>query len=117
MFTDHLQGKIAATPFSPTPLSPESLIILSQLEKLNRRGWWTVGSQPAVDGADSSNEVVGWGPRAGYVFQKCFVEFFCPEEDVGKIERKIQEKGKDIVHYFAGNYKVYFFAFDDIMFS
>ncbi|KAF8912003.1 methylenetetrahydrofolate reductase-domain-containing protein [Gymnopilus junonius] len=105
VFIDHLHGKLSATPFSPTPLSAESLIILSQLERMNQQGWWTVGSQPAVDGASSSDDVVGWGPRAGYVFQKCFVEFFCSEQDVNGIEEKIHEKGKDSVHYFAGNYK------------
>lgn len=66
-----------------------------------------MGSQPAVDGANSSDDVVGWGPRAGYVFQKCFVEFFCSEEDVSAIEQKVQDKGKDNVHYFASNYKVF----------
>jgi len=106
LFLDHLLAKISTTPFSSGPLSPESLTILGRLEKLNRRGWWTVGSQPAVNGVSSSDEVVGWGPRSGYVFQKCFVEFFCGEKDVEAIERKITEKGNTWVHYFAGNHKV-----------
>ncbi|KAF8163498.1 methylenetetrahydrofolate reductase-domain-containing protein [Crassisporium funariophilum] len=105
IFLDHLDSKIPTTPFSPTPLSPESLIILSHLERLTKRGWWTVGSQPAVDGADSSDEVVGWGPRSGYVFQKGFVEFFCEEADVATIEERINEEGNGWVHYFAGNLK------------
>ncbi|KDR73532.1 hypothetical protein GALMADRAFT_251254 [Galerina marginata CBS 339.88] len=102
IFLNHLHSKIPTTPFSPTPLSPESLMILSHLEKLTQRGWWTVGSQPAVNGASSSDEVVGWGPRAGYVFQKCFVEFFCSEQDVNAIEQRIKESGNGWVHYFAG---------------
>ena len=81
-------------------------MILSHLEKLTRRTWWTVGSQPAVDSASSSDEVMGWGPRAGYVFQKGFVEFFCEESDVTMIEKMIGEKGNGLVHYFAGNFKV-----------
>lgn len=70
---------------------------------MTKRGWWTVGSQPAVDAANSADEVVGWGPRAGYVFQKPFVEFFCEEEDVKLLERKIEEKGQGWVHWFACN--------------
>ena len=106
IFLDHLHSKILSTPFSPTPLSRESLTILSHLEELTRRAWWTVCSQPAVDGASSSDEIVGWGPAAGYVFQKGFVEFFCKESDVIVIEDMIKKKGNDWVHYFAGNFKV-----------
>ena len=49
---------------------------------------------------------MGWGPAAGYVFQKGFVEFFCEESDVAVIEEKIKNKGNGWVHYFAGNFKV-----------
>jgi methylenetetrahydrofolate reductase (NADPH) len=103
IFLDHLHSKITCTPFSPTPLSPESLMILRHLEGLTKRGWWTVGSQPAVDGASSADETVGWGPRAGYVFQKCFVEFFCDEKDVGAISKRIDDQGNSWVHFFACN--------------
>ncbi|KAG6820650.1 hypothetical protein H0H93_013849 [Arthromyces matolae] len=107
LFLDHLHSKIATTPFSPGALSEESLLILKHLEKLTKRGWWTVGSQPAVDSASSSDIVFGWGPRSGYVFQKGFVEFFCTEEDVDEIERRVEEKGKGWVHWFAGDVKVH----------
>ncbi|KAG5638981.1 hypothetical protein H0H81_008201 [Sphagnurus paluster] len=106
LFLDYLHTKISTTPFSPTPLSPESLMILPHLEKLTARGWWTVGSQPAVDGARASDEVFGWGPRSGYVFQKGFVEFFCSAKDVDVIERIVEERGKGWVHWFAGDFKV-----------
>ncbi|KXN92244.1 Methylenetetrahydrofolate reductase 2 [Leucoagaricus sp. SymC.cos] len=105
IFLDHLRSRISTTPFSPGPLSPESLTILPELEELTERGWWTVGSQPAIDGVSSSDETFGWGPNAGYVFQKGFVEFFCEEADVQIIERKIEQRGRGWVHYFAGNYK------------
>ncbi|XP_006457951.1 hypothetical protein AGABI2DRAFT_216007 [Agaricus bisporus var. bisporus H97] len=105
LFLDHLDGKISTTPFSPTPLYPESLIILPELRRLTERGWWTVGSQPAVDGVSSSDEIFGWGPKAGYVFQKGFVEFFCEEKDVAMLEKRVQDHGNGLVHFFAGNYK------------
>ncbi len=106
IFLDHLHTKISTTPFSPTPLSPESLTILQELEQLTKRGWWTVGSQPTVNGTSSSDKTVGWGPKGGYVFQKGFVEFFCEEKDVRPLQKNIEEHGKGWVHYFAGNYKV-----------
>ncbi|KZT09600.1 methylenetetrahydrofolate reduct [Laetiporus sulphureus 93-53] len=103
MFLRYLHSKIATTPFSPSPLSPESLMIIHHLERLTRKGWWTVGSQPAINGASSSDEVVGWGPRGGYVYQKCFVEFFVEGADLEKIERKVKEHGHGWVDYYAGN--------------
>jgi methylenetetrahydrofolate reductase (NADPH) len=106
IFIHHLQSNISTTPFSPGPLSPESLLILPSLLKLNQLGRWTVGSQPAVDGAASSDDVVGWGPRNGYVFQKAFVEFFCDFEDVQLFEKKMDEEGKGWVVWFAGNNEV-----------
>ncbi|KAI0929219.1 hypothetical protein AcW1_006218 [Taiwanofungus camphoratus] len=103
IFLRHLHSKLPTTPFSPTPLSPESLMIFQHLERLTRKGWWTVGSQPAINGASSTDEVVGWGPRGGYVYQKCFVEFFVEKADLEKIERKVKEQGQGWVDYFAGN--------------
>lgn len=106
IFLKHLHSEISTTPFSTTPLSSESIVILPHLEKLTKRGWWTVGSQPAVDGAHSTDEVFGWGPRGGYVYQKGFVEFFAPEEDVERIVKKIDAEGKGWVDYFAVNLEV-----------
>ncbi|THU88584.1 methylenetetrahydrofolate reduct [Dendrothele bispora CBS 962.96] len=103
LFLNHLHSKINKTPFSPGPLSAESLLILPHLEKLTKRGWWTVGSQPAVDGKESSDEVVGWGPKTGFIFQKGFVEFFCTEEDLNQIEKQVEQKGEEWVHWFAAN--------------
>jgi len=108
VFLDYLHSKVPTAPFSALPLSPESLTILSQLERLTVKGWWTVGSQPAVNGVSSSDPVFGWGPKAGHVFQKCFVEFFCNEEDVDAIEKRVELNGGGWVHYFACNNEVSF---------
>jgi methylenetetrahydrofolate reductase (NADPH) len=80
-------------------------MILPQLERLTRRGLWTVGSQPAIDSALSTDETVGWGPPGGYVFQKAFVEFFAEEADVERIEKAVAQAGV-WVHYFAANVEV-----------
>ncbi|KDQ61166.1 hypothetical protein JAAARDRAFT_55867 [Jaapia argillacea MUCL 33604] len=102
IFLSYLHSQTQSTPFYPDPLSAESSLILQHLEKLTQRSWWTVGSQPAVDGAPSTDEIFGWGPSAGYVYQKGFVEFFAEKADVEKIEKKIQEEGSGWVDYFAG---------------
>lgn len=57
-------------PWSDIPLSKETYEIEDILVKINQRGFLTINSQPAVDGAKSSDPVHGWGPRGGYVYQK-----------------------------------------------
>lgn len=109
MFTNYLESQIATTPFSDGPLCPESVTILPQLKKLTERGWWTVGSQPAVDAVSSADPIFGWGPRSGWVFQKAFVEFFCDKKDADAIEKYIADNGKGWVHYFMANDKVRWF--------
>ncbi|KAI0703567.1 methylenetetrahydrofolate reductase-domain-containing protein [Cytidiella melzeri] len=103
LFVQYLHSKLATTPFSHVPLSPESLVIIHHLERLTEKGWWTVGSQPAINGADSTDEIVGWGPKGGYVYQKSFVEFFVEMEDVDSIEKSVKNKSQGWVSYFAAN--------------
>jgi methylenetetrahydrofolate reductase (NADPH) len=64
-----------------------------------------------VDGALSSDPVVGWGPRDGRVFQKSFVEFFTTEEELVKIAKAIEDSGDGWVTFFAGNNDVSRFIF------
>jgi methylenetetrahydrofolate reductase (NADPH) len=82
-------------------------MILPHLERLTKRGLWTIGSQPAVDSALSTDPVVGWGPVNGYVFQKSFVEFFAEERDVQWVEQAAASAG-GWVHFYAANHKVRF---------
>jgi methylenetetrahydrofolate reductase (NADPH) len=70
IFQKHVAGELQAIPWSEEGLNPETSTISDKLSKLNGKGWWTVASQPAVNGVKSSDEVFGWGPKNGYVFQK-----------------------------------------------
>ncbi|KAI0064533.1 methylenetetrahydrofolate reduct [Artomyces pyxidatus] len=98
-----LTSEVLSYPFSSSPLSLESHLILPHLKRLAHLGWWPVGSQPAVDGAHSSDSVVGWGPAGGYVYQKPFVEFFVGMDDVERLESKVRQMPKGSVDFLAGN--------------
>jgi methylenetetrahydrofolate reductase (NADPH) len=65
-----VSGDLGAIPWSEEGLNPETSTISDHLLKLNSKGWWTVASQPAVNGVKSSDPVYGWGPKNGFVFQK-----------------------------------------------
>ena len=79
LFTRHVQGDLDILPWSEGGLSEETMTIREQLLSLiEGKGWWTIASQPAIDGIPSSDRIHGWGPKSGFVFQKPFVEFFIP---------------------------------------
>ena len=82
LFNKHLRGQLDQLPWSEGPLNAETRVIQPQLCRLiEERGWWSIASQPAVNGATSSDPIFGWGPRGGFVFQKAFVEFWIPASD------------------------------------
>ena len=86
LFTSHLSGsppsRLPWSDDSSPTLSPETELIRDHLLSLTKaRNWWTIASQPAVDGLPSTDSIHGWGPAKGFVFQKPFVEFFCSVSD------------------------------------
>ena len=90
-------------PWSEEGLNPETATIRPELVRLVEKGWWSVASQPAVNGVRSTDAVFGWGPRNGFVFQKPFVEFFLSSKDWEGLRRKLEGMEGDEVTYFAGN--------------
>lgn len=90
-----------AIPWSEQEFNPETNIIRDQLLALNKKGWWSVASQPAVNGVKSTDPIFGWGPRNGFVFQKPFVEIFVPSKDWEALQARLDST--DQITYFAGN--------------
>ncbi|KAL6722173.1 methylenetetrahydrofolate reductase 1 [Lecanora helva] len=79
LFKSHLSGSSPKQlPWSESAtLSPETKLITKELTALTQeKGYWTIASQPAIDGLPSTHAIHGWGPPGGFVFQKAFVEFF-----------------------------------------
>lgn len=90
MFILFLDGKLDRLPWSDTPITAEANAIKQDLVNLNRRGFLTINSQPAVNGAKSSHPVYGWGPKNGFVYQKAYLELMVPpclyDELISRIE-------------------------------
>ncbi|KIY53373.1 methylenetetrahydrofolate reduct [Fistulina hepatica ATCC 64428] len=76
LFARFCVGNLDALPWSDEKANPETSVISQQLAKLNELGFLTINSQPAVNGASSSDPLFGWGPSNGYVYQKAYLEFF-----------------------------------------
>ena len=101
LFKRHVEGTLEALPWSEQTLSEETNTIAPQLFALNAKGWWTVASQPAVNGVRSTDPIFGWGPKNGYVFQKPFVEFFIPSSQFAQLKPRLD--AHEQITYFAGN--------------
>ena len=79
LFLSHLAGSAPKQlPWSENlTLSPETALIQSELTALTKeKGYWTIASQPSVNGLPSTDTIHGWGPAGGFVFQKSYLEFF-----------------------------------------
>ncbi|KAI0122891.1 putative methylenetetrahydrofolate reductase [Xylariales sp. AK1849] len=104
LFIRHLKGELAAIPWSEEEFNAETGTITPQLLPLNSKGWWTLASQPAVNGLRSSDTTFGWGPPQGFVFQKAFVEFFISSAEWKTLLEKLQSSEvQETVCFFATN--------------
>ncbi len=104
IFIRHLRGELPTIPWSEESFSPETEKIRGQLIALNSKGWWTLASQPAVNGLRSADPTFGWGPQNGFVFQKAFVECFVPAADWAVLLARLRRpEMKDVVCFYATN--------------
>ncbi|KAF9096582.1 hypothetical protein BGX29_004351 [Mortierella sp. GBA35] len=101
LFVEFIQGKIPLLPWSEGSPLPETEAIQSRLVSCNQRGLWTVGSQPAVNGKPSTDSLVGWGPKGGYVYQKAFVELFVGPNEVVAMVQKLRTSSPWITFFAA----------------
>ena len=87
IFRRHVTGDLECVPWSDEidinsggagALREETSTIRKELLTLiEGKAYWTLASQPAVNGLRNDDKIFGWGPQGeGFVFQKAFVEFF-----------------------------------------
>ncbi|KAI8821764.1 methylenetetrahydrofolate reductase-domain-containing protein [Fimicolochytrium jonesii] len=101
LFRAYCTNELNVLPWCDGPLIAESDVIRSRLVDINTKGYLTINSQPAVDGAPSSHPVFGWGPKNGFVYQKAYLEFFVGPEELDRLVKKIA--GYPFVTYYAVN--------------
>ncbi|KAJ9661685.1 methylenetetrahydrofolate reductase 1 [Neophaeococcomyces mojaviensis] len=102
LFKRHVTGELHAVPWSDDvdadgvsntgegALRAETEHIRKELLDLINQGYWTLASQPAIDGVRSDHPTFGWGPKGeGFVFQKAFVEFFCASSAWPALRQKL----------------------------
>ncbi|OOQ85972.1 Methylenetetrahydrofolate reductase 1 [Penicillium brasilianum] len=98
IFVRFLEGKLDRLPWSDSPISAEANDIKDLLVDLNRRGFLTINSQPAVNGVKSSHPIYGWGPKNGFVYQKAYLELLVPPSLIDELVARI-DKNNDLTYH------------------
>lgn len=80
VFARFVEGRIPILPWCESALHSETSTIVEQLANINRAGFLTINSQPAVNGSRSDHPIYGWGGLNGRVYQKAYLEFFASPE-------------------------------------
>ncbi|KAI1369712.1 methylenetetrahydrofolate reductase-domain-containing protein [Xylaria arbuscula] len=101
LFVRYLEKELDSLPWSEAPLSGEAGPIKDNLINLNKRGFITINSQPAVDGVKSTHPIHGWGPPNGFVYQKGYLELFIHPDLYDEVIRRIESR--DTLSYYAVN--------------
>jgi methylenetetrahydrofolate reductase len=85
VFVGYIEGKIDRLPWFEEKLHAETSPLVEKLLTLNKHGYLTINSQPRVNGAPSTDPVVGWGGEGGVVYQKAYLELFLSREKLDQL--------------------------------
>ena len=92
VFVSFCKGKINSLPWCEMPLAQESKQISDDLLKLNEMGYFTINSQPKINGLPSEDAEVGWGGPGGRIYQKAYLEFFTSKDKLDRLLKSIGSK-------------------------
>jgi len=101
IFISYCNGEINSLPWCEIPLAQESRQISDDLLNINEMGYFTINSQPKINGLPSEDPVAGWGGAGGRVYQKSYLEFFTSEDNLNVLLKSI--KSTDSISYQAIN--------------
>eukprot|EP00761_Pharyngomonas_kirbyi_P012704 gb/GECH01012731.1/.p1 GENE.gb/GECH01012731.1/~~gb/GECH01012731.1/.p1 ORF type:complete len:588 (+),score=147.24 gb/GECH01012731.1/:1-1764(+) len=90
-FCDYLNGEINMLPWNDKGLEDESALVKENLLRINRQGFLTINSQPAVNCAPSTHSIHGWGAPNGFVFQKAYLEFFTSPDHAKNLREELDK--------------------------
>merc|ERR1719169_282102 len=85
VFSGFIKNDVKKLPWCTEAPNVETNFIAKQLIKMNQLGLLTINSQPRVNASLSTDPYVGWGSAGGFVYQKAYLEFFCPKDILDKI--------------------------------
>ncbi|QWU89366.1 hypothetical protein CA3LBN_003689 [Candidozyma haemuli] len=102
----YLQGEIKSLPWSDGPIGDDTEVLKPALIEMNKKGIFTLNSQPALSAVRSNDEVFGWGPKNGFVYQKQYLEFFIHRNALNTLLQRVEEHNARDAHSVVTYYAV-----------
>lgn len=99
----YISRELTSLPWSEPPAASECDAIRAELLALNSGAheWFTINSQPAVNGAPSTHPLFGWGPANGYVYQKAYVELMVSPKEWAALLPRLERLPHDVATFYA----------------
>ena len=107
VFAQYVEGRIPILPWCESALSGETVPLTNKLAEINRSGFLSINSQPAVNGAKSTHPTYGWGGVGGRVYQKAYIEFFA-SPDLLKATMEVMSRHPNLNFHAINSEKVEF---------
>lgn len=101
IFERFLQRKVPKLPWVKSTMKKETELILEDLIQINKKGYYTINSQPAANGLPSNHPQQGWkttkeenNNNNGTIWKKAYLEFFCDSEKGENLLKKLKKNTK-----------------------
>lgn len=105
IIVSYLKNEVKALPWSDGPIGADTDVLKDALIEINKKGFFTLNSQPALSGVRSNDKLYGWGPKNGFVYQKQYLEFLVHKDIAKELLAKVEEQNsKDVystITYYA----------------
>lgn len=105
IIVSYLNNEVKALPWSDGPIGEDTAVLKSDLVEMNKKGFFTLNSQPSLSSVRSNDAVFGWGPKNGFVYQKQYLEFFVHKDVARALLAKVQAHNlaevQSVITYYA----------------
>lgn len=106
IIVSYLQNDVQALPWSDGPIGSDTDVLKDSLIEMNKKGFFTLNSQPALSAVRSNDKIFGWGPKNGFVYQKQYLEFFVHKDAAHELLAKVEAHNTTDVHSVITYYAV-----------
>lgn len=87
----YLKNEIKSLPWSDGPIGEDTNVLKDALIALNEKGFFTLNSQTALSAIRSNDQLYGWGPKNGFVYQKQYLEFLVHKSQLKELLAKVED--------------------------
>lgn len=106
IIVSYLNNQIQALPWSDGPIGSDTAVLKDALISLNKKGFFTLNSQPALSAVRSNDKTYGWGPKNGFIYQKQYLEFLVHKDVAGQLIETVQAHNAADTHSYITYYVV-----------